>query len=167
MLPLSKTFDQALLPDFAEQFAANFSLARCAAAHQSLRRGQNTDAQPADDRLDVLRTDIKARARTRNPLDAGDDTAAVRRVFQKNAKRLVALVFVHHLECGDITLFLEDAGNLALQTRCRNIDALVLGGNRVADAGQKIGNGIGLHNSPDIILSSLTGWLSRRREFLP
>src|SRR5438034_2858462 len=167
MLPLSKSLDQTLLPDFSEKLAANISLERCATAHQSLPRGQNTDAQPADDWLDVLRTDIKARARTRNPLDAGDDAAAVRRVLQKNAKRFVALVFVHHLECGDVTFFLEDAGNLALQTRCRNIDALVLGSNRVADAGQKIGNGIGRHNSLDILLSSLTSWLSRRREFLP
>src|SRR4029077_6299026 len=167
MLPRSKTFDQVLLPDFAEQFAADFGFTRRAAAHQSLRRGQNADAQPADDGLDLLRTDIKASARTRNPLDAGDDAAAVRRVLQKNAKRLVALVFVHHLECGDVTLFLEDAGNLALQTRCRNVDALVLGGNRVADAGQKIGNGIGLHNSPDVLLSVLTSWLSPRRGFLP
>src|SRR2546425_4922263 len=167
MLPLSKTFDQALLPDFAEQFATDFGFTRRASAHQSLRRGHNADAQSADDGLDVLRTDIKASAWTRNPLDAGDDAAAVRRVLQKNAKRFVALVFVHHLECGDVTLFLEDAGNLALQTRRPNVHPLVLGGNRVADAGQKIGNGIGLHNSPDILLSGLTSWLSRRREFLP
>src|SRR6266404_6984854 len=167
MLPLSKTLDQALLPDFAEQFAADSGFTRRAPAHQSLRRGHNADAQPADDGLDVLRTDIKASAWTRNPLDAGDDAAAVRRVFQKNAKRFVALVFVHHLECGDVTLFFEDAGNFALKTRRRNVDALVLGGNRVADAGQKIGNGIGLHNSPDILLSGLTSWLSRRRGFLP
>src|SRR5258705_1805698 len=94
MLPLSKTLDQALLPDFAEQFPADSGFTRRASAHQSLRRGHNADAQPAHDGLDVLRTDIKATTPTRNPLDAADDAAAVRPAFQTNAKAFLGPVFI-------------------------------------------------------------------------
>src|SRR5437764_13067745 len=98
--------------------------------------------------------DLSARVWSRNALYSGNDSATVRSVLQKHAQCLVALVFVHHLESRNVALFLEDAGNFALQARCWNIDTLMLGGNRVADAGEKIGNGIGLHN---IVVNLLLG----------
>src|SRR6516162_9031643 len=54
--------ETAKLPNLAKQFAADLVLARDAAAHQSLRGRKNTDAQPADHRLDLVRTDIAALA---------------------------------------------------------------------------------------------------------
>src|SRR5207302_3523042 len=91
---------------------------------------------------------------------AGDHAAAVRGVLQENAQRFARLVLVHQLVGRDVALFLEDARDFGLELRDRNIDALVLGGRRVAEARQKIGNGIRLHSSP-------TSWLSRRRGFHP
>src|SRR5882757_6255266 len=43
----------------------------------------------------------------------------------------------------------------------------MLRGGGVADARQKIGNWIGLHNSPGRLLCPFTNWLSLRRGFLP
>ena len=77
------------------------------------------------------------------------------------------LVFVHVLEGRDVALFLQDAGNFALELRRRHVDALVLCGGGVADARQKIGNWIGLHNSPGRLLCPFTSWLSLRPGFLP
>src|SRR6266403_1382544 len=124
-----KTFEQTLatrlpLPDFAQQFASDIRFARGAATRQSLRRGDDADTQSADHRLYVMRADIAARSGTRDALDAGDDAAAVRSVFQENAQRFVTLVFVDHFEGRNVALFLKDAGNFALQTRRRHIDAL-------------------------------------------
>src|SRR5229473_2201251 len=143
-----KTCRKLLLPNFAEQFAANISFARGASAHQTFGSGDDADAQPAHHRLDVVRADIETRSGTRNALDAGNDAAAIRRVLQENAQSFVAFVLVHHLESRNIALFLQNAGQFALQTRRRDIDTLMLGSYCVADAGQKIGYGISLHNSP-------------------
>src|SRR6266851_3974431 len=60
------------LPNFAQQFATDASFARGAPTHQSARRGQNADAQAADNRLDILRANVPARAWPRNSLHAGD-----------------------------------------------------------------------------------------------
>src|SRR4029077_19419796 len=83
------------LPNLAQKFAADFGLARRAAAHQPLWRSQNADAQPAHDRLDLPRAAIRARARARNALAAADHAAAVRRVLQEDTQHLARLVFIH------------------------------------------------------------------------
>ena len=84
-------------------------------------------------------------------------------VLQENAQHLAGLVFIDQLVGGNVAFFLQDARDLGLKPRRRNIDALVLGGGGVADARQKIGNRIGLHS----LLVAPTNWLSRRREFRP
>src|SRR6266853_781460 len=124
-----KTCRKLLLPNFAEQFAANISFARGASAHQTFGSGDDADAQPAHHRLDVVRADIKTRSVTRNALDAGKDAAAIRRVRQEHAQSFVAFVLVHHLESRNVCLFLRHAG-------------------------QKIGYGISLHNSPKSLPTS-------------
>src|SRR6266481_5460018 len=148
------------LPHFAKNFAAQLGFARRAAAHQPLRRGHDADAQSAHHGTDVRRAEIRACARARDALQPGDHAAAVRRVLQENAQHLTRLVFVHQFVGRDVALFLQDARDLGLQPGNRNVYALVLGGRRVAEARQKIGNGVRLHNSP-------TSSLSRRRGFRP
>src|SRR5277367_3141839 len=86
------------LPNFAENFAANFGFAGAAAAHQTLWRRQNIDAQAANDRANVGYTQITARAGARNALHAGDHAAAVRCVLQEYTQHFARLIFVHHLE---------------------------------------------------------------------
>src|SRR5271154_3713099 len=83
---------KAWLPDFAEQFAAEIGFARGTAAHQTLRRGENADAEAANDRANFRGANIAARAGTRNALDAGDDAAAVRGVLEKYAQLFAGLV---------------------------------------------------------------------------
>src|SRR5215471_2780302 len=150
---VSLSFSQNFrLPDFAKNFAAEIRLAGSATGHHALWRGENADAQPANDGTDFARAEIVALAGARNALHAGDDAAAVRRVLQEDAQGLAGLVLVHHFVGGDIALFLENAGDFGLQLRNRHVHALVLGRGRVAEAGQKVGNGIGLHNVPISLL---------------
>src|SRR5437762_11157717 len=108
----SKLFVQKkMLPNLTKQLATDFRFLCGAAGHQAFRRGDDTDAESADDGLDVHRADVTARPWARNALQPGDDTAAVRRVLQEHAEHLVRLVFVHILESGDVALFLQDTGN--------------------------------------------------------
>src|SRR5229473_2506356 len=138
----------ARLPDFAKNLAADFRFTRRAAAHQPLRRGHDTDAQPAHDRANIVRAEIRTSARARNALQASDHAAAVRRVLQENAQHLAGLVFVDQLIGRDVALVLENARDFGLEFGDRNVDTLVLGGRRIAEARQKIGYGVRLHNSP-------------------
>src|SRR5712692_8297759 len=95
------------LPDFAKKFAAQPSLTRRAAAHQPLRGSHDADAQPTHDGTNFLRAQIRAGARARNALQAGDYAAAVRRVLQENAQHLARFVLVHKFVGRDIALVLE------------------------------------------------------------
>src|SRR5205085_11890179 len=141
------------LPNLTKNLAANFALACCAAAHHASRRGQNADAQSADHRADLRRPAVSARAGPGNALQTADDAAAVGRVLQEDAQHFARFVLVHELVGRDVALFLEDARDFRLELRNGNVKALMLGGHRVAEARQKIGNGIGLHVSP--VLASL------------
>src|SRR5438874_513104 len=132
--------------------------ARRAAAHHASRGGQNADAQAAHHRPNLRHAKVGACAGPGNPPQAADDAAAVGRVLQENAQHFARLVLIHQLVRRNVTLFLQNARDFRLELGDRNIDALVLGGRRVAEARQEIGNGIGLHDSP-------TSWLSPRPGF--
>src|SRR5712692_5498514 len=147
------------LPDLTKNFAAHFALSRGSAAHNPFRRGQNADAQPAHDRANFVRATVGPRAWPGDALQARDHAAAVRRVLQKDAQQFSCFVFVHQLVGRDVALFLQDARDVRLEFRDGNIDALVFGGRRVAEARQKIGYGIRLHNSPTSSLSRRPGFL--------
>src|SRR3954463_1152050 len=55
--PISKNnhpmYEAAVLPDFAEYFAANAGLACLPAGHHALGRGENIDSQTAEDARDL------------------------------------------------------------------------------------------------------------------
>src|SRR5713101_6599201 len=87
----SKLKAPKLLPNLAKQLAADFRFARCTPAHQAAGRGQNADAQPANDRTNSHRAGVTPGAGARDALDAGDDAAAVRGVLQENAQHLASL----------------------------------------------------------------------------
>src|ERR1700751_438668 len=157
LLPRSTGAQQAApletqLPDLAKNLAADIGLARGAAGHQAFRRGQDADAEPADDRRDFLGPQVVALARARNALHAGDHAAAVRGVLEKDTQSLARLALLDQFVGRDVTLFLKNTGNLGFELRNRDVHALVLGGRGVANSGQKIGNGIRLHNFPISLL---------------
>src|SRR5260221_575614 len=136
------------LPGLAQKFAADFGFARGAPAHQTFRRGDNADAQAADDRANIRGADISARPRTRDALYAGDHAAAVRRVLQEDAKHLARFVFVDKLEGRDVTLVLQNTRDFGLELGHGNVHALMLCCVGVANSRQKIAYGIRLHNFP-------------------
>src|SRR5262249_24573088 len=102
------------LPNLAENFAADAGFASGAAAHQAFRRGQNADAQAADDGANFGRAGVTASAGARNALHASDHAAAIGRVLQENPEHLARLVLVDKLQAPHIALFLQDACNLGL-----------------------------------------------------
>src|SRR5258706_6544330 len=140
------------LPDFAKNFTADVGLARRTAGNPAFRRGGYGDPGSVHHRAYSARAEIIALAGARDALHAGDHAAAVRGVFQEDAQGLAGLVLLDHLIGGDVALFLEDARDLGLELRDRDVHTLVLRGSRVADARQKIGNGIRLHNVPISLL---------------
>ena len=83
--------------------------------------------------------------------------------FRKTRSNLRGLVFLHQLESGDVALFLEDAGDLGLQFRDRDVHALVLAAAALRMRVRKSAMG----SVCMFLLNSLTSWPSRRRGFLP
>src|SRR6185369_13475799 len=65
---------------------------------------------------------------------------------------------VEDLEVLDVALVLQDAGELHLEARRRDVGLLVAGGQRVPDAGEEVGDGIG-----HVHLALLTTTPCRRR----
>jgi len=92
------------------------------------------------DGTNFCRAEIRARARARNALEP---VITLRRpgCTSGNAQHLARLVLVHQLVGRDVALFLQNARDLRLQLRNRDVNALVLGGRRVAEARQKIAMG--------------------------
>src|ERR1043166_6914957 len=72
---------------------------------------------------------------------------SVRSVLEEQAqrprrRRLLGRRFLEDLEALDVALVLEDARDLGFQPRRGHVDARVLGGHRVADPREHVGNGI-------------------------
>src|SRR6185437_2330798 len=136
------------LPNYAENLAANTLTARLTSGHDTLRSRHNRDAQPALNAANLILADVHTAAGARNALQVADDSLIVRAVLQVNAQLLLA-VLLDRLVVGNVALLLEDAGNLCLQPRGRNVELLVTRTVRVADAGQKICYWIGqIHRLP-------------------
>src|SRR5580765_6071059 len=93
-----------LLPDFAEQLAAEPLFTRRATRHDSTRSAQNVDSQAAEDSLNLFHRHIAAAAGTGDTAKVGDDATLVRRVLQKDAQGLAGLRFVDDFIGGDETL---------------------------------------------------------------
>ena len=52
------------------------------------------------------------------------------------------------VEAGDVALLVQDPGDLQLQLRGRDLDVVVAGAERVADAGQVVSDRVGKHDLP-------------------
>ena len=114
--------------------------------HQPAGRGNNRNAHAADDRANSDLPDIAPRAGPRNALQIGDHAAAVRRVAQENAQRLLAFFF-HHFEIREVAFVLQNARRFqSSASRTAYPHAECLATRAVANSRQKIGNGIGCHS---------------------
>src|SRR6185437_5223644 len=126
-------FTKPLLPNFAKQLTAHAGLARLSPGHDSLRSSENVDPQPAQHARNFIAPHIHAATGARNPLDIRDGGLVVVAILQIDAHNFVAFFF-SGLEIGDKALFLQNAGDLQLQPRSRDIHFLVPRINRVANA---------------------------------
>src|SRR5205807_719543 len=80
--------DMTLLPDPAEDLAADAALARLAVGHETLRRREHGDAEPAEHAGHFVGLAVDAQAGFRHALDAGDDSLAFGRVLQLDVEDL-------------------------------------------------------------------------------
>src|ERR1039458_1282917 len=124
------------LPHFAEQLAAHAFAACLAAGHHTLGRGHDGDSKTALDALDLVAADIHSAARTRDARQVADGCFGAA-VLQVHAQHRLAFLFLG-LVVRDIPLLLEDAGNLGLQLRSRNIQLLMARPDCIPDPRQKI-----------------------------
>src|SRR6185369_6039548 len=124
----------------AEDFAAHARLAGAPVGHHAARRGDDRDSQAVHHGLDVLAAAVDAQSRARDALDLLDHGLAGV-VLQADLDHGMALELALG-EVLDVALVLQNLRDGALHLRCRHHDAHLLGGLRVADARQHVGDGI-------------------------
>src|SRR5947209_1760836 len=131
-----------LLPDLAEELAADPALARLGVGQQPLRRRDDPDAEAVAHRLDLVRLAVDPPARLAHPLQVRDGRYAFGAVAQEDAQR--ALRLRRDLpEILDEALVLEELRDLHFQLGHRDVEPVVLGDLRVADAGQQVRDRVG------------------------
>src|SRR5260221_6522016 len=146
--PVTRHPSPITLVDFRQQLAADIFLPRHLTAHQSARGRDDVHAIAAQHARDLMRADINTPPRPRHSRQVSNRGSSPRVVTQKNADDLLhALAFDD--EVVDIAFFFENAGDFQLQFRRRDIDARMLGGNRVPNSRQHVGNRISHSLTPD------------------
>src|SRR5688572_116558 len=140
--------DIAVLPNVAEDFAADAGLLRGPARHHATGRRQDRYAESAEHRRHFVAARIHAPAGTANALDARNGLLAGGAVLQEQSHLLtrgLAGAFagrLDHLEARDVALVLQNPGDLGLQFRGRHLDARMARRDGVPDPGQHVGNRI-------------------------
>src|SRR5947207_640796 len=134
----------SLLPDRADDLAADAALLRVVAGEESLRGGDDRHAEAAEHLGQLVLAGVEAAARLARTSDAVDDRVSRLVVLQVEAEEPDAAV-VEHLVVLDVALVLQDARELHFEARGRDVRLLVPRGERVADAGEEVGDGIGRH----------------------
>src|SRR6266699_1029201 len=128
------------LPNVGEQLAAHFLFLGFASRQHTARRGNNRHAHSAEHARDFVGTDVTAQTRTAHAPQASDRARPVDNFvchFDARMRRgRVDRVF------RDVTFVLQNADNLGLDLRVRNEHVDLLRVSRVADAREKVGNGI-------------------------
>jgi hypothetical protein len=109
--------------------------------HDALGRGNNGDTQAAQDPGQLVCAGIDAQAGLADAAQAGDDLLLAGVVLQGNADDALGAV-VDELEALDIALVQQDLSNALFHVGSGDVDGLMLGAVRVADAGEHIRNGI-------------------------
>jgi hypothetical protein len=126
------------LPDFAEDLAADTFAAGLTACHDALGGSHDGDAQTTLNTADLVAAKVNSAAGTGHALQIANDSFIVWAILEIDADDLHAVLF-GRLVVRDITLLLEDAGNLALELGGGDVELLVTSTDGVADAGQEVG----------------------------
>src|SRR5690606_13861208 len=125
----------------AEELAADAGLASLAVDHHSLARGEDRDAQPAEDARDLVLPHVPAPSGTRNAPQAPDHRLPLV-VLQEDGDLALLSVLVDEVVL-DVALALEDVDDRQLQLAGRDHRLLVPRHARIANAGQHVGDRIG------------------------
>src|SRR4051794_4826936 len=145
-------------PDVCDDLSAHTALARLVAGHHAAGGGHDRGTHAAEHARDVLLGHVAAPAGSRDPLHPADHGTSVLRVAKPNLDHLADPGRLD-AEVADVALLLEDAGHLALQPGCGDLDLLVLGQQSVANPVQVIGDWIGKHR----LLATSSTWSFRAR----
>src|SRR5690606_24039132 len=133
------------LPDLADHFAADLGGARVPVAHDALRRRQDRHAEARADPFDLVRGDVDAPPRLRDPPHAFDHQPAVvlvAEVHREDGPFVVAL----HANLADEALGGEHARHGELQLGRRAADLRMARRARVADPRQHVTQRVGHHD---------------------
>src|SRR5436190_3782107 len=105
------------LPNFAENLTADAFAAGLTAGHDALRGRHNGDAKATLDAADLIAAEIDTATGARDTLQIADDGFVVWAVLEIDPENLLPILF-GGLVVRDVTLFLEDAGDLGLELGC-------------------------------------------------
>src|SRR5581483_365179 len=141
---LSADTTHALLPDVAEDFAADALGLGGAARDDAARGGHDRDAHAAEHALAARLAGVDPPARLGHALETAEHTLTAAPVLQLDDERRVRAGF-RHVVVADVALLLEDAGNLDLELGGRHLGAVLQRLVGVADAREHVGDGIGEH----------------------
>src|SRR5262249_34566361 len=127
-------------PDEADDLAADAPLLRGLARDEPARRGEDRRAHPPEDARQAVLSSVHAPA----ALQVSDDALPVPAELEVDRERVEALALVD-VEVRDVPLLLEQAGDLLLHAGGRHRRRVVHRLVGVADAGEHVCDGIGMH----------------------
>src|SRR2546423_3022100 len=148
------------LVDFCQDLAADVLAACALARHQAARGRDDVDAVAAQDFRYLARAHVDAPSGRRDAREVRDRARPARVVAQEDADRPLHALALRD-EVIDVALFLQDAGDLQLQLRRRDVNARVLRRDRVAHPRQHVGNRISHYSNSKTVLSSEFSVFSR------
>src|SRR5579871_4091544 len=140
-----------------QHFAARALGARLRVRHDALGRRDHGHAQAAQHLRQLVLAPVDAQPRAADALDAIDHRSSVV-ILELDRQRALGPVLLDE-EVADVTLLLQHLEDGELQARGGDGDRRLGRGLGVADAGEKIGNGIGHAHA-----ALLTSWPSTDRE---
>src|SRR6266480_734326 len=144
-------------PDEADDLAADAALGGGARRDQAVGRGQDCRAHPTEDAREAVLAGIDAAAGLGDALEIGDHTLAVAAELEVDHERVVSAVLLLVLLArvvilgaddpvvADVALLLEEAGDVRLQARARDLHALVERAVRVLDPREHVCDWVCLH----------------------
>src|SRR6266403_4070806 len=132
---------QIPLVDFSQQLSAHIFPPGRLTTHQAARGGNYIYAIAAQHARNMTRADINTPPWPGHSRQISNRRSATRIVTEENADNLLRAFTLDH-EVVDIAFLFKDAGDFQLQFRGRDIDTRVLGGNRVPNSRQHVGNRI-------------------------
>src|SRR5437867_850231 len=125
------------LPDEGHHFAADAALLRGAARDETGRGREDRDAHPAEHARKTVLPGVDPAARLRHALQARDDPLAVAAELEVDDQGIEGFALLH-VVVADVSLLLEEAGDLDLHPRARHGCVLVQRLVGVADAGEHV-----------------------------